>query len=116
MDANGANVTQLTFTKQPEGDPAWSPDGSLIAFGSKRSDKDGSAFDIFTMRPDGTIVTRLTTAKGDDFEPAWSRDGLKIVFTSQRDGNPELYVMNANGTGAPTRVTTSGGFDRQPDW
>ena len=53
MDANGANVTQLTFTKQPDGDPAWSPDGSLIAFGSKRSDKNGTAFDVFTMKPDG---------------------------------------------------------------
>jgi len=39
----------------------------------------------------------------------------QIVFTSQRNGNPELYAMNANGS-AQTRLTMSSGFDRQPDW
>ena len=34
----------------------------------------------------------------DDFEPAWSPDGTKIAFASNRDGNHEIYVMNADGT------------------
>jgi Tol biopolymer transport system component len=45
----------------------------------------------------------------------YSRDGLKIAFTSLRDGNREIYVMNANGSGQ-TRLTTNAAFDDQPDW
>src|SRR4030095_11968866 len=72
MNANGTGVTQLTFTKAPEGDPAWSPDGTKIAFGSKRADKDGSKFDIWVMNAaDGSNPVRLTTAKEDDVEPTW---------------------------------------------
>jgi CSLREA domain-containing protein len=115
MSSTGGPATQLTFTKAPEGDPAWSPNGSLIAYGSKKFDKDGSGFDVLTMKPDGTFVQRLTTAKGDDFEPVWSRNGGQMAFTSNRDGNPEIYVMNANGT-SQTRQTNKSGFDRQPDW
>ena len=112
------NAKQLTFTKQPEGDPAWAPDGSVIAFFSKRADKSGSASDIWTMKPDGTDMRQLTTAKGDDIEPSWSRDSQKLVFTSNRNGGPgdqEIYLMNRDGTGQ-TRLTDSHGFDRQPDW
>jgi Tol biopolymer transport system component len=119
MSSTGGPATQLTFTKGPEGDPAWSPDGTKIAFGSKRNDltgTTGTGFDVFTMNPDGTNAVRLTMAKGDDFEPTWSRDGTKIAFTSNRDGNPEIYIMNAtNGTGLQ-RLTNKAGFDRQPDW
>lgn len=42
----------------------------------------------------------------DDMWPAWSPDGRRIVFTSTRDGDPEVYVMNADGS-EPRRLTTT---------
>ncbi|NIM52761.1 MAG: hypothetical protein GTO22_26535, partial [Gemmatimonadales bacterium] len=40
----------------------------------------------------------------DDREPAWSPDGTRIAFASNRDGNYEIYVMDADGSN-PVRLT-----------
>ena len=45
----------------------------------------------------------LVGCGGEDMFSAWSPDGTKIAFTSDRDGNFEIYVMNADGTN-PTRL------------
>ena len=47
--------------------------------------------------------------------PVWSPDGTKIAFQSNRDGNFEIYVMNADGSGQ-TRLTTNEANDVHPDW
>ena len=48
----------------------------------------------------GTSQTRLTNNAGGNSQPSWSADGNKIAFSSGRDGNAEIYVMDAT---APTR-------------
>jgi Tol biopolymer transport system component len=53
--------------------------------------------DIFEANPDGTGLKRLTDAKGYDAEGSYSSDGKQIVFCSNRDGNLELYIMDADG-------------------
>jgi Tol biopolymer transport system component len=50
-----------------------------------------------------------------DFEPIFSPDTDEIAFRSDRDGNPEIYVMNADGTHV-RRLTDNPGVDRAPDW
>jgi uncharacterized protein YjdB len=55
-------------------------------------------------------LTKLTPDTTSASDPAFSPDGARIAFVSQRDGNAEIYVMNADGTGA-TRITN----DPQPD-
>ena len=50
------------------------------------------------MNADGTAQTRLTNNAASDAYPVFSPDGQKIAFTSTRDGNSEIYVMNADGT------------------
>jgi Tol biopolymer transport system component len=47
--------------------------------------------------------------------PQWSHDGRKIAFTSDRDGDPEIYVMNADGSGA-VRLTHTPGRDAHPSF
>jgi Tol biopolymer transport system component len=77
-----------------DGSPAWSPDGTRIAFYSER---DGNA-EIYVMQADGSGVTRLTHTKADEGYPSWSPDGRTISFDSDRDGNFEIYAMNADGS------------------
>ena len=91
--------------------PAWSPDGTKIAFTSSR---DGN-FEIYVMGTDGSNPTRLTDNNADDGSPAWSPDGTKIAFdTDRNDGSNEIYVMAADGS-SPTRLT-NGGYNFQPAW
>ena len=95
-DADGYDAKTVLDSKQPLLSPAWSPDGSQIAFDSLR---DGNS-EIYVMNANGSGQSRLTTEAAADSEPAWSPDGTRIAFTSSRDGNFEVYRMNANGTSA----------------
>jgi len=108
MDADGRHPVRLTDDVVPDGQPTWSPDGTLIAF--------RRAGDIYTIRPDGTGLTRLTTQAAAS-QPAWSPDGTKIAFTSGRDrGNPEIYVMRADGTKAVDLTRDLSAEDSAPAW
>jgi len=69
-----------------------------------------AAYDIYTARPDGSDLRRLTSSPGYDAEATISRDGKKILFTSTRDGDLELYAMDANGKHV-RRLTHEVGYD-----
>jgi hypothetical protein len=58
---------------------------------------------------------QLTNSSAADTSPAWSPDGAKIAFDSFRDGNWEVYVMNADGTNE-TNVTQDPGTQGDPSW
>jgi len=60
------------------------------------------------MNSDGSGLTPLTSDTTENIMPAWSPDGAKIAFSSNRDGNHEIYVMNANGSN-PLRLFRVGG-------
>jgi Tol biopolymer transport system component len=71
---------------------------------------------IFTVSPNATGARQLTSSAGQTQYPAWSSDGRRIAFTSSRTGNPELWVMHADGT-HQRRLTSPpimGGF--VPSW
>src|SRR5213593_1701499 len=55
--------------------------------------------DIYSINPDGTGLKRLTTGAANDSFAAVSPSGKRVAFVSERDGNPEIYVMNADGSG-----------------
>lgn len=95
--------------------PGWSPDGTRVAYAAWN----GSDWDLYVVPPvPGSSPTRLTSGAAHDTEPSWqpspavSGEGV-IAFTSTRDGNPEIYVMNADGT-AQTRVTDHVAMDAYP--
>ena len=110
MNVDGSNVIRLTNSSPAVNDgPAWSPDGSKIAFVSNRSDVPPyyGQYEIYVMDADGSNVIRLTTDPGYDLNPAWSPDGSKIVFVSTRDdGDADIYVMDADGSNV-IRLTNS---------
>jgi Tol biopolymer transport system component len=112
MQADGSGPTRLTTDPSFDADPAWSPDGTRIAF---RSDRDGNP-EIYVMNADGSGQTNLTNEGSEDQEPAWSPDGNKITFASDRDGDSEIFVMNADGS-SPVQLTDNILFDdAHPAW
>jgi uncharacterized repeat protein (TIGR01451 family) len=120
MIADGSDVRQIT----PDGDtnpttnalaqdrePAWSPDGTRMAF---RSDRAGNN-DVWVMNADGSGATNLTNHPAAEGEMSWSPDGTRLVF--RRDipmSGEQLFVINADGTGE-TQLTSTGQSFR-PDW
>ena len=118
MDADGNNETRITNNLAQDSFPAYSPDGSRIAFTTNR---DGGDFEIYTMKPDGTDPVRVTNSPGEDAHPGWSPDGKQITFHSRRDSVPggaanlEIYRVNADGSN-PVRLTNTPAFEVFPVW
>lgn len=89
-------------------DPAWSPDGSRIAFSSSR---DGQTH-LFVVDAAGKKTTRLALG-GEDRHPTWSPDGKHLVFTRASPGRIE--IINADGSGAH-RLTPGTAEEGDPAW
>ncbi len=118
--SDGSNLTRLTNDALLDGAPALSPDGSLIAWNTRRS-AFGVFENIWVMPVSGASRVRLTLNSGViDYYPAWSFDGSRIAFISTRDlhhlpEGREVYVMNADGSGQ-ARVTNNLFWDDNPNW
>ncbi len=117
MRSDGTVETQLTDNHAFDINPAWSPDGQLIAFTSDRA----GAQQIYVMRPNGGEQRKLTddpVAFHTELRPAWSADGATIAFVAERDpplGNTEIYVVDANGHNV-RRLTRNKVYDDWPAW
>ena len=66
------------------------------------------------MNADGSGLRRLTRNPANDFDPTLSSDGSMVAFRSERDGNNEVYVMRADGSGE--RILTEGYHNEGPTW
>src|SRR5215216_982713 len=116
MNPSGTAVERLTNHPEQDFEPAWSADGSKIAFMSYRhSGGSGSVYRLYTMNARGTSVEPLGSDPHDDHDPAFSPDGSKIAFASYRHGNEDIYTMNADGKRVK-RLTNSPEDDLDPAW
>ena len=97
MDAEGANVRQLTsggFHTQPR----WSPKGDAIVYTQRQG-----THDIWVVDPDGSNPRRLTSGPGDNQGPTWAPNGRHLAFQSNRLGRWQIFAMLADGSDARTR-------------
>jgi TolB protein len=110
INADGTGDARLT-TSRAGFQPAWSPDGSRIAYVTL------DAKDLFLINPDGTGEMSLTQGLGENDAPAWSPDGNRIAFGTAQPAaaDMEIAVMNRDGSGR-TILTRPPGFDFQPVW
>src|SRR6266849_9217787 len=116
MNPDGSGQRNITNSPASETRPAFSPDGTKIAF---VRDFKG----IFVMNPDGSGQTQILDGAGAGFSSItsfanWSPDGRKLAFNGlvkgSKDGS-DIYVINADGTGL-TRLTTDPADDSSPAW
>lgn len=114
MNADGSEVRRLTRTAGYDGGPFFSPDGSRVIW--RRFDEHGVIADVYTMKVDGSDVRQLTDFGCMSWAPYYHPSGRYVVFTANKLGfaNFELFIVDADGTREPVRVTHTDGFDGLP--
>lgn len=110
-DSDGFNPQTVVSSAESLMSPAWSPDGSRLAYVS------------FEDKRSKVYIQNLTTGRreliaqftGINSAPAWSPDGSRLALTLSRDGNAEIYVMRID-TRALKRLTYDPSIDTEPAW
>ncbi len=110
-DADGYNPTPLLFSNQPLMSPAWSPDGSQLAYVSFES-KRSQIFVQNVYTGERRVVSGYPGING---APAWSPDGKKLAVTLSKDGNPEIYIIDLQ-SGKLRRITRRSSIDTEASW
>jgi hypothetical protein len=112
-NADGTNrktvvPTQSNFSAY---EPAWSADGTKIAFANKQANTGG----IMYVNADGTGITRVTSDVNDG-EPTWSPDGTKLAYIHVSTGRRRLAISNLDGTGLTVLTPTLERTLDDPEW
>ena len=113
MNSDGSAETRLTNDPRYDWQPAWSPDGTKIAFSGWLGSEPRP---ILPIQPDGSEIRQVGDGDGQRSEPAWSPEGSRIAFQCWfADRAPGSCGMNADGSGA-TELTNNTGWESIPVW
>jgi Tol biopolymer transport system component len=119
MNADGSDQRLLISNQWAlDSMPAWSPDGTRIAFASRDRGKD---FEICVVSAQQDLlviqgeILKLTDNEFNDLHPTWSPDGRQIAFYSKRDFYNDIYVIDVAGTGEH-QLTATQSNDKDPAW
>ena len=111
-DADGHAPQTILASNEPIISPAWSPDGTRLAYVS------------FERRKPIVYVQSLTTGtrravanfSGSNSAPAWSPDGRRLAVVLSKDGGSQMFIISAEGGNGAQRLTSSVGIDTEPNW
>lgn len=121
IDPDSGGPTNLTQSSEKDDQwPAWSPDGSQIAFRANYSAAGDS--DIFTLNasdpaPVSGINVTQTTDRNEEFgPPSWSGDGSRLTFAANyhAGGDTDVFVSPAAGTSTPLPIGATSGYENHP--
>jgi TolB protein len=111
-NSDGTNVQRLDMPDMGYVvDPAWSPNGQLLAFSWRRP---SGNFDIYVMDIVSRQLVELTRDQGRNERPSWAPDGRHLVFESTRTGTRHIWTMLADGS-RPRQLTYEG-QNESPSW
>jgi TolB protein len=112
MNADGSNQVKVDLAdKGYVIDPAWSPNGQLLAFSWRRPNGN---YDLYVMEIVSHELVELTRDEARNERPSWAPDGRHLVFESTRTGTRQIWTMLADGTEA--RQLTKQGQNESPNW
>ena len=108
-DADGANAQPALRSREPIMSPAWSADGTRLAYVSFESGK--PVVYVHTITTGERRV--LANFRGSNSAPAWAPDGRSLAVVLTRDALSQIYSINADGSNVQ-RLTRSAGIDTEP--
>lgn len=112
MDSDGSNLRYLTEGEATVVTPRFSPDGSRLAYLSYQ----GRRGRVWVMDLNSGAKRLLVPGLVQTSAPRFSPDGQRIAFAMSANGNTDIYIANADGSGAPVRLTTAPGIDTAPSF
>lgn len=113
MRFDGDGLQQLT-SEGDNRDPAWSPNGRMIAFVSDRFSDDHQ---LCVMTSGGTTQAQLTDSGGRKGDPSWSPDSQWLAYEAETHGRLQIFVIQADGSASGERqITTEGYNNSTPAW